>query len=1210
MKKIRTILLGVIAILSIILITACDIGNGENKPNNEHITHNYTTQKSNETKHWNECSCGAKSDEESHTFGEWEITKEPTEESIGSKKRICFICNFEENSSVDKLVHQHTFSEILSYDNTGHWFPATCVHINERSNFEKHTFSNGICSKCKMNAFLLENQYFDVNTTELSIELVTKRGYNCLGVFDKESGVEYFDSTGRRSSALVINAGQNLEMCWEKKEYTLHYIVEEKEIYSQTIEFENALPALPKVQVKEGFDFLGWFDKNDKVQYGEADGKYKDDFSVLNSICKYDLDKMDIYLYGRYKKQTFTVCFYDIDDNIILTQIVGYGENAIFNQDFPSKIVNNISYTFDSWDTSLQNIKSNLEVRPICSISISNPNIVFDSIKADYNPINILPLNFGAHYELGLNPDKNITLRVYSLDGDELSDVIILNDDMSLDVVGLISYGEFNLFYKEEKLFSENIEFDMYAGQLGAQIRKILIDKGIQVDVITEKELSLIEDLDLSEHFKNNNEMNYVLGIKYLTGLKRLNISNNDLDEEYIRNILPTLKELVYLDISKNYISNLDVLNENRNLIYLDASSNLINSVLDSNSVESLRRLRKLETLNLNNNEIADLSPIANLMFLKELKVSNNKITAKSIDSLVSLWNLKCIDLSYNQSLSDMSSLYSLKYITDLESVDLSGISMNGQFGNEEQTGKINRFPTSTTLKNLVLEDCNLTNSDLTDLTKFINLKDLNISSNEEITQDGLYNYFIKLGEYNKLESLNMSNLDKIRILPEFTNMSNLKKLTFNELKALRDISNLKNSSLSNLEELSFNDCRNIEYSSKNLLDIFDCFTKLRSLSIANALEWIDRGLYDHLLDIVQSNPRNLDTINPNDLKLQLFDGDDSISFDSFLNYRKKVIFGIEELFSNENSKKTNQNVEIKYQEDSSLYDLVISFLNDSEEQSNQIFKLIIPNGYQSLTIYGRTVREYNIAIDIEDRKDSPFSLNLHTFVTKGLAKTATIKTNSECKLTINAYGDKVIIKGANGVNQGEEGCNAIEVYDLVLNSYTENFSIQGGNGIAGANGYNSEVNQDVYCWNRSAYNGGSGGTAIICHNIVFKSAKINVAGGNGANGGKGGTPQGSHPLIGTYFWDKNVFGHVVKDHLMEIYSGGNGGNGGNGGDAIRYSGEGKNIFSAILVGGFAGQGGSKGNANGSNNYYHDGPWFGEDGKPGQDGKEINKVGN
>lgn len=141
-------------------------------------------------------------------------------------------------------------------------------------------------------------------------------------------------------------------------------------------------------------------------------------------------------------------------------------------------------------------------------------------IKEDYNPTNLLPLNFGAHYQLVLNPDQNISIKVFSLDGEELNNIIILNKDMSIDIVGLISAGEFNLYYNEEKLFSQNIEFDMYAGPLGVQIKEILIEKGIQVDVITEKELSLIEELYLSEHFKNNNELNNILGIKYLTGLK------------------------------------------------------------------------------------------------------------------------------------------------------------------------------------------------------------------------------------------------------------------------------------------------------------------------------------------------------------------------------------------------------------------------------------------------------------------------------------------------------------------------------------------------------------------------------------------------------------------------------------------------------------------------------------------------------------------
>ena len=341
-----------------------------------------------------------------------------------------------------------------------------------------------------------------------------------------------------------------------------------------------------------------------------------------------------------------------------------------------------------------------------------------------------------------------------------------------------------------------------------------------------------------------------------------------------------------------------------------------------------------------------------------------------------------------------------------------------------------------------------------------------------------------------------------------------------------------------------------------------------------------------------------METLNPNDLHLQLFAEENPISFDTILNYRKKIIFGIEELKQSENSTITAQDVKIIYQDNSKLYDLVISFLNDSEAQSKQTYKLIIPNGYQSLTIYGRISREYNIAIELEDRKDKLFVLNLHTFVTNGMAKTTTIKTNSECLLTINAYGEKVIIKGANGSSSGESGQNAIEAYDLEINNYTEDiFSIIGGNGVNGANGVTSEMNKNTECWQRKGKDGGAGGIAIVGHNIYFGANAfiISVTGGNGGNGGKGGEATGKFELYPSH-------------NHMALFSGGDGGAGGNGGDAIRYSNYVTSQYQVKLTGGSAGAGGKKGNPNKSCWLYNNGPWFGTNGKNGIDGKTMNKV--
>ena len=93
-----------------------------------------------------------------HTFGEWEITKEATEESEGSKKQVCSVCKYEKIETIDKLEHTHKFSDELTYNETKHWYAATCEHTEEKKDLAEHTFGeweikdeitlNRVCAEC------------------------------------------------------------------------------------------------------------------------------------------------------------------------------------------------------------------------------------------------------------------------------------------------------------------------------------------------------------------------------------------------------------------------------------------------------------------------------------------------------------------------------------------------------------------------------------------------------------------------------------------------------------------------------------------------------------------------------------------------------------------------------------------------------------------------------------------------------------------------------------------------------------------------------------------------------------------------------------------------------------------------------------------------------------------------------------------------------
>lgn len=61
--------------------------------------------------HWHAATCEHKTEISGiaeHTFGEWKVTKEASEEQGGEKKRICSVCNYVD---IAKLEHVHTFGE-------------------------------------------------------------------------------------------------------------------------------------------------------------------------------------------------------------------------------------------------------------------------------------------------------------------------------------------------------------------------------------------------------------------------------------------------------------------------------------------------------------------------------------------------------------------------------------------------------------------------------------------------------------------------------------------------------------------------------------------------------------------------------------------------------------------------------------------------------------------------------------------------------------------------------------------------------------------------------------------------------------------------------------------------------------------------------------------------------------------------------------------
>ena len=96
-----------------------------------------------ETTHWHAATCVC-SDVElkktEHTFGDWTITKEPTEEAEGSREKSCTVCEHKVTEVIAKLEHTHKFAEEWTYDKTTHWHATTCGCSDVELQKTEHTF--------------------------------------------------------------------------------------------------------------------------------------------------------------------------------------------------------------------------------------------------------------------------------------------------------------------------------------------------------------------------------------------------------------------------------------------------------------------------------------------------------------------------------------------------------------------------------------------------------------------------------------------------------------------------------------------------------------------------------------------------------------------------------------------------------------------------------------------------------------------------------------------------------------------------------------------------------------------------------------------------------------------------------------------------------------------------------------------------------------
>ena len=107
--------------------------------------HSFGGWKNNGTQHWKECSCGEKSEESPHNFGEWELIYYDVNTKYDVCERRCLTCGYEQ---IDRYrEHQHYYTDDWRSGSTTHWKECYyCKEVNQDT-VADHTFGDWTITK-------------------------------------------------------------------------------------------------------------------------------------------------------------------------------------------------------------------------------------------------------------------------------------------------------------------------------------------------------------------------------------------------------------------------------------------------------------------------------------------------------------------------------------------------------------------------------------------------------------------------------------------------------------------------------------------------------------------------------------------------------------------------------------------------------------------------------------------------------------------------------------------------------------------------------------------------------------------------------------------------------------------------------------------------------------------------------------------------------
>ena len=802
--------------------------------------------------------------------------------NIGEKLIIIYKCSFFE-SSVD--VVDARFNYFSSIDEIKDYL------INLKNNSKKDI----VCLKIKSNV----NFYIYNNKGLILPKFIIK--YNYISTINLNQQFSDFISIYDESNSEVDNLNfdindENLFNICSKHFFDKHknilnkYINNEKKFLMHNLtkfyeynELNNNYFFIIKLTLinflKKSFKF------KDKEEYFNEIKILKHNIEEIND---YKIEKNFLNIFNEYIRNK------DTKNDINFKKIKKIN---LFNQkitdDIFNNLLNNISNNLPRFKEisilSITCIELYLSNNKMTIINISKIFNIFPNLqKMDFSHNNISLISFSEN-EKNKIINKYSTLKYLDLSYNNISDYnIILLLKAFLD-----NSTEIKTYYNPYEYIINKFKYNNNKNDIFNNNISLLSDNNIFKEIKIFDYIcnfySLTEELNEfknNEYFnikkkniiKNSKDLYIFLNNKNLEEIPDIlnNINNYEIDENFNdsnliiylnSNKISKIKYFINLfNITELYLQNNKIIvleNLPITLIKLDISNNYISNI------DEIVKSINLERINLENNNIINISPIKTLYRLKEINCSNNFI--ENFEIFGELKNLEIIDLCGNWGddgaegmgegtsknfrfymIYNCSSLKKLnkKIITDKERKDANEY-FNGKITieilNERTRNTINIYEENKNLNisnnnNLNIIELDLSNLKLKDglnlfnKDKYPNLKKLNLSKN-------FFTSFEIFGILPELVELNLSGNTLSEIIPKKyknTNINN--RFNFTNLKIL-DISN---NQLNNIYGIQyFYKLRKIILKDNSLSKI-DCLDRLNDLNYINLsnnkLKFLDKA--------------------------------------------------------------------------------------------------------------------------------------------------------------------------------------------------------------------------------------------------------------------------------------------------------------------------------------------------------------------------------